>query len=315
MFPLPVLLFASFLSVGAALNIFSASSPPQTLPSRSNKRAETQGCGIEHDWLGETREFSITSSGGERTYHVHLPYNYNPDEPTPLLIAYHGSETEPLDFETVTWFSDPLVNPDMITVYPAGVDLNWEGPSYANPAVSDLSFTSDLVDQLKDDYCIDPDRLYATGHSNGGGFVNTLACSEQHGSQFAGFASVSAALYTDVHGNEGCDSTKRVRPVFETHGTVDDVIPYEGGEGRGGPLPKVREWVGRWRKRNRCDWKPKKSQLASDVTDLNWSCHGKPGTLRHVVMKGWDHEYPSRNSTSLFISPRIIDWLTPLRHH
>ena len=41
----------------------------------------------------------------------------------PLLIAYHGSGNNPTAFERETRFSDERINPNMITVYPAGVNV------------------------------------------------------------------------------------------------------------------------------------------------------------------------------------------------
>lgn len=85
------------------------------------KRASA-GCSTAHDWAGQTREFSFDSSGGNRSYMIHLPASYKTGSPKPL-IAYHGSGDNPANFETTTRFSDPSVNPNMIVVYPAGINV------------------------------------------------------------------------------------------------------------------------------------------------------------------------------------------------
>lgn len=87
------------------------------------KRASA-GCSRTHDWAGTTREFSFESSGGTRSYLIHLPASYKPGSPKPLIIAYHGSGDNMANFETTTRFSDPSVNPNMIVVYPAGINVN-----------------------------------------------------------------------------------------------------------------------------------------------------------------------------------------------
>lgn len=86
------------------------------------KRASA-GCSRTHDWAGQTKEFSFASSGGTRSYRIHLPSNYQPGSPKPLIIAYHGSGDNPANFEKTTRFSDPSVNPNMIVVYPAGINV------------------------------------------------------------------------------------------------------------------------------------------------------------------------------------------------
>lgn len=82
------------------------------------------GCGKYHSFVGQTREFSFDSSGGSRSYRIHLPANYDTNTPKPLLLAYHGAGNNPAAFEGETRFSDESINPDMITVYPAGVNVS-----------------------------------------------------------------------------------------------------------------------------------------------------------------------------------------------
>lgn len=295
------------LTSAAIVNMASASTILNVQPRGSS------GCDEPWDFAGETRLFTLQSGGREREYHVHLPVDYDQTQKAPLYIAYHGSEVEPLIFEESTQFSNPDVNPGAITVYPRGVDLHWEGPTYANPDVSDLQFTSDLVQRLKEDFCVDTARIYATGHSNGGGFVNTLACDAEHGAQFAAFAGVASALYTDVVGNENCNPARSPLPVFEAHGTADITIPYEGGEGSGGPLPAVPEWLDRWVERNDCGARDD-MDLPNNVVDQSWSCGGVKGLLRHVKMEGKDHSYPSVGDESIFISPVIVEFFNAHRH-
>ncbi|KAI0196759.1 family 1 carbohydrate esterase [Xylaria flabelliformis] len=266
------------------------------------------GCGQSHDFVGSTQTFSIASSGGTRSYRIHLPSSYKINTPMPLIIAYHGSGDNPTNFEKTTRFSDGSVNPNMVTVYPQGVNGNWEGPTYATAGVSDKVFTTDLVNHIKDQYCIDTARVYATGHSNGGGFVGTLACSPDHGGQFAAFASVSGAFYTDVNGNDNCHPARSPLPMLESHGTADPTIPYNGGSGRGGPLPAIPEWLSRWAGRDQCG-SMTTTDLANGVHHQVWNCAGADGLLQHYKIDGHDHSWPGPGS-EIDISPVIIGFLS-----
>ena len=178
--------------------------------------------------------------------------------------------------------------------------------------MNDEIFTTDLVNRVKTTFCIDESRVYAAGYSNGGGFVNTLACSAQHGGQFAAFASFAAALYTDVSGETGCSPARSPLPVFETHGSADGTIPYNGGVGRGGPLPAVPEWLGRWAARNKCT-SSTMTDRGNGVTDQSWTCAGVAGRLRHIRMQGQGHGYPGPSNTQLFMTPAILNWLSAHR--
>ncbi|KND91590.1 Feruloyl esterase B [Tolypocladium ophioglossoides CBS 100239] len=284
------------------LGLFSA------VKGAAAQRPLSKGCTTPHNWAGQTREFSFESSGGTRSYRIHLPSSYAVNKALPLLIAYHGSGNNPTKFETETRFSDESVNPDTITVYPAGVKGNWQGPTYAEPGVSDLVFTTDLVNRIKDNYCVDQSRVYATGHSNGAGFTGTLACSPEHGGQFAAFAPVSGAFYTDVKGDENCHPARSPLPMFEAHGTADPIIPYNGGKGRGGPLPSIPYWLSRWAQRNQCTTSSTKD-LPNGVHDTKWTCAGVDGLLRHLKIDGHNHSWPGKKS-EIDISPVVIEFLS-----
>ncbi|PNY26099.1 Feruloyl esterase B [Tolypocladium capitatum] len=282
------------------LDLFAAAKAATVQHPRS------KGCTVSHDWKGQTREFSFQSSGGMRSYRIHLPSSYAVNKALPLLVAYHGSGNNPAKFEVETRFSDEGINPHVITLYPAGG--NWQGPTYAEPGVSDLVFTTDLVNRIKDNYCVDQSRVYATGHSNGAGFTGTLACSPEHARQFAAFAPVSGAFYTDVNGDQNCLPPRSPLPMFEAHGTADPIIPYAGGKGRGGPLPSIPDWLSRWARRNQCTTSSTKL-LSNAVHDTEWKCAGVDGLLRHIKIDGHNHSWPGKNS-EIDISPVVIGFLS-----
>ncbi|KAI1323708.1 carbohydrate esterase family 1 protein [Xylariaceae sp. FL0255] len=228
-------------------------------------------------------------SGLRQRRDIHLPSSYNVNTAMPLLIAYHGSGDTPANLEATTRFSDPSVNPNMVVVYPQGVNGNWEGPTYATPGVSDKVFTTDLVNHIQANYCIDTTRVYAAGHSNGGGFIDTLACSPGHG-------------------NGNCTLARSPLPVLESHGGANTTIPYTSGNGRGGPLPAIPKWLSRWATRDDC--------TSSTVTDLPnsvhhtvWTCKGTSGLLQHYKIDTHGHDWPVAGS-EIDISPVIISFLS-----
>lgn len=111
---------------------------------------------------------------------------------------------------------------------------------------------------MRNNYCIDDNRIYANGKSNGGGFVGTLAC-DPLGSNFAAFAPVSGALYTDIDDSSPCHPNRNVTPILEFHGFMDDIIPYGGGltdHGTGSLVGSIPSWLQRWAGRNGCSGNP-----------------------------------------------------------
>jgi len=84
----------------------------------------------------------------------------------------------------------------------------------------DLAFFDALVRDVKRRYCVDGQRIYSTGFSNGGFFSNLLGCHR---------ADVLAAIAPFSGGGPTPASCGRAIPVRVTHGRRDDVIAYRRG--------------------------------------------------------------------------------------
>ena len=263
----------------------------------------SSGCGIQPDFMGGgIQNFTMDSDGIQREYQVQLPDDYDADTGTPLLVAFHSAKRRPKSFRKMTGLSDPETNPDMITVYPVGIGRHWQGAPYSEKGVDDLRFARDLVEQIKKDFCIDEEQIYAAGHSNGGGLVAMLACSKEYGEPFAAFASMSSALYFDLKGDENCDVPETVRPMLQIHGFDDKIIPYRGGKRHRARLPRILEWVERWAERDDCDVANSKVEL-DDSIEYSWDCGGIPNAVRHVVYRDTGHSLHKNQSKE------AIEWL------
>lgn len=81
----------------------------------------SSGCGLANQTGGD---FTIVSGGTTRQYRLNLPNNYNPNTATGLLLSYHGNSRTNIYQESLTAFSDPNVNPNLIAVYPQGLGVS-----------------------------------------------------------------------------------------------------------------------------------------------------------------------------------------------
>lgn len=140
------------------------------------------------------------------------------------MFDYHGATEIATDQCNNTQYFNYTAGQNYLVVYLQGINRTWEGPKYAVSGVNDLQFTADLLAHIRAAYCVDSNRVYASGKSNGGGFVDTLACSE-YGDEFAAFAMASPALYTDLNLTD-CGNKRRA--ILDCHGFIDTVVPYEG---------------------------------------------------------------------------------------
>lgn len=209
--------------------------------SRDPYEGDTSGCGKSHDNLNSTFPGSVDSGGIQRNYSIHLPGNYSSNHRHPMVLGFHGSQSVGLFFEADTRFNDAADG--YIAVYPDGIGGAWAGANYSEASVSqDLQFVWDLLADLRREYCVDSSRILATGMSIGGGFVDTIACNNTVGREFAAFAPVAGAFYTDNDDNyEDCKPAKPVT-IMSFHGEEDEEVPYDGGEGSGGELPSIEDW-------------------------------------------------------------------------
>lgn len=264
------------------------------------------------------------SSGVNRTYLIHIPKNYNQNTPAPLVLNFHGRGRNNIYQEFLTGFSRPDWNPNAIVVYPQGINDRWQGdPESLN--VDDVGFVSDLISSISHKYCLDSKRIYATAKSNGGSFVNQLACDFRLSTQIAAFAPVSAALYLPGVSEKNCsDYIRRSAsfpcspgrteiPILEFHGLEDDTIPYYGGPRRGSCLISIPHWLEDWAKLQGYGPTFRNSSLFDgNVIKLEYAPGTKnEGIITHYAIKNWSHDWPSRNSTVDTLNTTFID-ATPM---
>ena len=91
--------------------------------------------------------------------------------------------------------------------------------------IDDVGFVKALINQLKSDFNIDPEKVIASGFSNGGHMVYRLAM-EAPESIF-----IAAPIAANMPVDENLDCVKSELPVHITifNGTEDPINPYEGG--------------------------------------------------------------------------------------
>jgi poly(3-hydroxybutyrate) depolymerase len=154
--------------------------------------------------------------------------------------------------------------------------------------ISDKVFTTDMLDYLRSHYCVDDSRIYATGKSNGGGFVNLLACSLEHGGDFAAFAIAAGAFYENY--TETCKPARSPLPILEFHGSADMTIPYVGNTKR--YLPPVPDWLAQWADRNGCTQSTNISEIDDRVYHTSYC-----GVTQAYLVEGMHHCWPSTEFT------------------
>lgn len=124
--------------------------------------------------------------GGERGYWLSLPAGYDPERAYAVVVGFPGTDWVGEQIQPYLDLEDELDEP-MIFVYPDPLWRSFEGwgtyggwllGPYAAPAdgMEDLVFVDLLLDRLEGELCVDPGRVYVTGHSWGGDMAAVTAC-------------------------------------------------------------------------------------------------------------------------------------------
>jgi polyhydroxybutyrate depolymerase len=161
----------------------------------------------------------------KRTAWVNLPPT-DGTESFPLVLNFHGTRQNGAQQMIFTGMNASSNQEGYMVVYPDAIGLSWNTPIATNFSIGldDVGFVDGLIDGLEAAYPIDESRLYATGISNGGMLVYTLAAQSRHA--FAAIA-VAASGITESADFEPANPL----PVMVIHGTGDFYIPYNGGDG------------------------------------------------------------------------------------
>jgi len=199
----------------------------------------------------------------EREYRLHLPTGYAPDSPAPLVLVIHGYTgiAEKTEMEYTSFRSSSDEN-GYVAVFPQGTGFEVDGqlvtswndlacnasPGPAGPICTDgafdyptppecgepsecdwctchddLAFIDALLDELEATLCIDRDRVFATGVSNGGMFIHRLGCDLPH--RFAAVAPVAGTIAKGFNCAPGADHPVAMMNIYATR---DTTVPFDG---------------------------------------------------------------------------------------
>jgi polyhydroxybutyrate depolymerase len=174
----------------------------------------------------------------------------------------------------------------------------WWGPIPGEVGQSDLDFFRKMLAYLQQQISIDPDRIYATGLSNGGTMAYRLGCD---------MSDVFAAIAPVAGGHVAHHLCQPEDPVsvLVIHGTADATIPFEV---QPNVSPAVETWLEAWAEHNGCDPTPSVSKSFVATTEKTWShCNGDVVVTLEII-QGGGHVWPDSDlGTHLAEYPSDLD--------
>jgi polyhydroxybutyrate depolymerase len=254
---------------------------------------------------GEPVVGAVTVDGERRVYRVDVPPGYDGTEDVALVLNWHGNGSSAEQQAAYSGLADVA---DALVVTPEGTGDPRHFSLVPGPQNPDLRFARAIVEQVDEQFCLDPDLVFSTGISNGSGLTAELAC--QAPDVVAAVALVAATV-----GPLGCEASTRM-PVLAFHGTDDVVVPYDGGPlgGTGLVLPSAQEGIRRWAGQNRCDPEPTVERIEPDV--VHWTFEGCEADVEAYWVEGGGHVWPGaeerahlgRTTSTIDASELISEW-------
>src|SRR5690606_28936935 len=126
-----------------------------------------------------------TVFGGERPVTLHVPPQYDPAEPMPLVVLLHGYRVSGVVQERFLKFAPQADARGFLYLYPDGTKNSqslgfWNASDaccdFEGSGVDDVAYLIGLVHEVQEAYNVDPKRIYFMGHSNGGFMAYRMAC-------------------------------------------------------------------------------------------------------------------------------------------
>lgn len=180
--------------------------------------------------LAQPELHQFSHGGLNREYYLYLPDSMEVD--SPLLFVFHGYSGSASGIMNYSGLNQIADGNGFAVCYPQGLIDDWNYSFWnvgydwhVDETVDDVGFIISLTQYLQAEYNLSTDNIFSTGMSNGGDMSYLLACEASE--IFRAIAPVAGCMMTWIY--DSCVPVNPL-PVFEIHGTDDDVTWWEGAD-------------------------------------------------------------------------------------
>ncbi|MEH3033994.1 MAG: hypothetical protein PGN07_08115 [Aeromicrobium erythreum] len=239
------------------------------------------GCGA--DVRAGTTEHTIDVDGEQRSYLMHVPRDVDGQQ-LPVVWLFHGLGDKADTVLKQTDMVEMSEDRDAIVVVPQadGSARDWDVYGMATGQGGDARLVDTLKRRIEALRCVDDDRQYVTGMSNGSGVVFAMACR----GLFRAYAGVALTFYAPQ-----CDDAPPASILY-VHGTADRYVPFRGGPTPLFPVDAATTVIGKWARHDECSGEPTRTTIGSDVTRTRWVTCADGSRIDYYVVRGGGHTWP-----------------------
>lgn len=275
--------------------------PPETTPVTAPQ--PSPGCDTDPATAGPRgtpERVDLTSDGADRWYAQLVPTAYD-GAPTALVVDLHGYLSGSAGQVAMSDLGSVAEEAGFVVATPQGTSEMpyWNAVPHAE-LPDDIGFVEDVIDDVGTNLCIDADRVYVDGFSNGAFLASLVAC--RLSDRVAAVAAVAGLVYPS-----DCSPTRPV-PVLAIHGTDDQYVSFTGGPGPaldeltwndqsrlafdGLPFASVSSAAAEWAELHGCGPDPARTDVGTDVELVEYSGCAEGSTVRLYVVDGGGHTWP-----------------------
>jgi polyhydroxybutyrate depolymerase len=269
----------------------------------SSVTAGPEGCTPARPASAGDTTRALASGGLDRSYILHVPPAYDGETPAPLVVALHGFASDAASLAAYAQLPAAADANDFVLALPEAASLpeRWNSGGPVTGDTDDVAFLTAVLDEIDAELCIDSGAVFVVGYSNGGGMAQRLACGDP--TRFSAIGVVGGA-YVECPPDV---------PVIAFHGTLDPIVPYEGGTSVLGGTPvqfyNVRRALSEWAGALGCDRLPVISRPA-DTVELSTfpRCRAGDGEALLYAVIGGGHTWPgAEDAPFLGMTTHAID--------
>jgi polyhydroxybutyrate depolymerase len=268
--------------------------PPATAP---DEMVESPSSGCTNPGASAA-SVEVESGGLRRTSLLSFPPSSS--LPAPFIIDLHGLGADATQEAAYSGVASRAPAAGFVVATPESAKGEvWFLPGV--PGVDDVAFIRDLIETVGAQHCIDLDRVFVVGISNGGGLATGVACE-------LGEVVRAVAPVAGVNIVKPCSSAVS---VVAFHGTDDPLVPFAGGAPFSGmdrddpsrdsqgaralsqlDLEGVDDAMAVWASNNGCDPTAVDIVVGTEVHKWEWSGCTPGHVVKLYVVDGGGHTWP-----------------------
>lgn len=177
----------------------------------------------------QKRTYAFKEAEKDTEYALFIPSKYDKEKKTPLIVALHGLGSNPQQILNYPKFTELAEKYGYLLAAPMGYNSSgWYGSkAIRNAKPENLAELSEkdvmnVLDIVKKEFNVDPDRIYLMGHSMGGGGTWHIAL--KYPDIWASLCPIAPAIFRTPN------DLKKIQhiPVLVIQGDKDKLVPVAG---------------------------------------------------------------------------------------